>query len=116
NYDWPGNVRELEHVIEGATVLSQGDTIDTRDLWVNAGLISPQPSPTPPARTPEQPAIATPPDSQEQLYSLEEVERIHIEKALRHNNWNRLRTAQLLGITPKTLYLKIKKYGLKNDR
>ena len=37
-YDWPGNIRELEHVIEGATVLCQSDTIEPKDLWVNAAL------------------------------------------------------------------------------
>ncbi|TAK33714.1 MAG: sigma-54-dependent Fis family transcriptional regulator, partial [Lysobacteraceae bacterium] len=37
-YDWPGNVRELEHVIEGSSILSQGDIIELRDLWINPSL------------------------------------------------------------------------------
>jgi DNA-binding NtrC family response regulator len=44
---------------------------------------------------------------------MEEVEKMHIEKVLKHNNWNRVKTAQVLGITPKTLYLKIKRYEIR---
>ncbi|MCX6134138.1 MAG: sigma-54 dependent transcriptional regulator [Ignavibacteriales bacterium] len=103
-YDWPGNVRELEHVIEGATVLSQGGTIEARDLWINPSL----------SGSSDVPRIERQED-QGVLPSLEEIERIHVEKVLRANQWNRLRTAQVLGITAKTLYLKIKKYGIKNS-
>ncbi|HTY37230.1 MAG TPA: sigma-54 dependent transcriptional regulator [Bacteroidota bacterium] len=102
-YDWPGNVRELEHVIEGATVLSQGETIEARDLWINPSL-SGHSSVTPQAAAPEVPG---------KLLSLEDLEKIHIEKVLKVHQWNRLKTAQVLGITPKTLYLKIKKYKIK---
>ncbi len=45
--------------------------------------------------------------------SLEEMERVHIEQVLKQNNFNRTRTAEMLGISKKTLYLKIKRYGLK---
>jgi DNA-binding NtrC family response regulator len=104
-FDWPGNVRELEHVIEGATVLSQGDTIEAKDLWINPSLSG---NAAPPAR-------AESPEHQGGLLSLEEIEKIHIEKVLKANQWNRLKTAQVLGITAKTLYLKIKKYGIKTS-
>lgn len=102
-YDWPGNVRELEHVIEGGTVLSQDETIEAKDLWINPALTGQ--------------AVAADPvghsEGETNLQSLEEIERIHIERVLKANNWNRIKTAQTLGITPKTLYLKIKKYGIK---
>jgi len=108
-YDWPGNVRELEHVIEGATVICQGDTIEPGDLWINAALS---------ASTRSGSAVSNVQQSAQnngvsELLSLEELEKIHIDKILRHNDWNRMKTAQMLGITPKTLYLKIKRYGLK---
>ena len=104
-YDWPGNVRELEHVIEGAAVLSQDDIIGANDLWINPSLAG------------HTPAIAQvnhtgTPDSH---MSLDEIEKIHIEKVLKSNQWNRVRSAHVLGITPKTLYLKIKKYKIKVD-
>ncbi|HEX9615652.1 MAG TPA: sigma-54 dependent transcriptional regulator [Bacteroidota bacterium] len=110
-YDWPGNVRELEHVIEGATVLAQSETIEAGDLWVNAALSVPAPelarhgSPGP---APDRNAART-----DGLVSLEEIERVHIEKVLQHHGFNRVKSAQTLGITPKTLYLKIKKYKIK---
>ncbi|MBF8247677.1 MAG: hypothetical protein HW374_477, partial [Bacteroidetes bacterium] len=44
---------------------------------------------------------------------LDEIEKLHIEKVLKKNNWNRVKTAQVLGITPKTLYLKIKRYEIR---
>lgn len=108
-YDWPGNVRELEHVIEGATVISQNDTIEPTDLWINAALSAS-------TRTGNEVATVqtvSPGNGTPDLLSLEELEKIQIEKTLRHNRWNRVKTAQMLGITPKTLYLKIKRYGLR---
>ncbi len=101
-YDWPGNVRELEHVIEGASVLCQGDVIELKDLWMNAALVSTASA-----------TVATSHDGHGELLSLEELERIHIEKVLKKNRWNRVRSARVLGITPKTLYLKIKRYKIK---
>jgi two-component system response regulator AtoC len=102
-YTWPGNVRELEHVLEGAILLSSGDVIEEKDLSTyfhrpdldGVALGGPGELPGP------QPA------------SLEEMERVHIEHVLKQNNFNRTRTAEMLGISKKTLYLKIKRYGLK---
>jgi DNA-binding NtrC family response regulator len=108
-YDWPGNVRELEHVIEGATVISQSDTLEPSDLWINAALSATLHTGTRIATAPAQ----TSDNGEAELLSLEQLEKNHIEKILRHNRWNRVKTAQILGITPKTLYLKIKRYGLK---
>ncbi len=110
-YDWPGNVRELEHVLEGAVALCQEDMIHAGDLRISAGLFSAKSAPqetgsaVSPGISPVAEADAT--------LSLEKVEASHIELVLRNNNWNRVKSAQVLGITPKTLYLKIKKYGLK---
>ena len=102
-YSWPGNVRELEHVLEGAILLSSGDVIDEKDL---ANYFH---------RTDQDgPALAVPGElPAAQAASLEEMERVHIEHVLRLNNFNRTRTSEMLGISKKTLYLKIKRYGLK---
>ncbi len=101
-YDWPGNVRELEHVIEGALVMAQTDEIQPKDFWLNSAV---------------GPQVQTTPDEKEMtntngLLSLEELEKIQIEKILRHNKGDRAKSAEMLGISKKTLYLKIKKYGL----
>ena len=98
-YHWPGNVRELEHVIEGAILLSAGDVIGENDLQLSVhrpALPSPVFEPPPPGTG----------------ATLEELERVHINRVLQENNFNRARTAELLGISKKTLYLKIKRYGL----
>jgi DNA-binding NtrC family response regulator len=98
DHPWPGNVRELEHVIEGAILLSTGDTIELMDLSLpipRGGVPSTQSAPGPaPGAT------------------LEELERDHIERVLKENGFNRTRSALALGISKKTLYLKIKRFGL----
>jgi two-component system response regulator AtoC len=102
SYDWPGNVRELEHVLEGALLLSAGELIEVTDLamhshWVEkASAAEPPPLPS---------AVAS-------RLSLEEIEKDHIERVLRLNEYNRAKTADALGISKKTLYLKIKRYEL----
>ncbi|HXX63772.1 MAG TPA: sigma-54 dependent transcriptional regulator [Bacteroidota bacterium] len=101
-YDWPGNVRELEHAIEGAILLSSGDTIEVNDLSMYS-------------HRPERAGVAeggSPAQGSEQE-SLEDLEREHIERMLRQHNYSRTKTADALGISKKTLYLKIKRYNLK---
>jgi two-component system, NtrC family, response regulator AtoC len=49
----------------------------------------------------------------EEILSMEDLERWHIKKVLDKNRWDRTQTANQLGISPKTLYTKIKKYELK---
>ena len=102
SYDWPGNVRELEHVIEGAVALSHSDVVEPKDLWMNVAL-----SVTPPVAS--GPSQLPPVDK---LIKMDELEKLYIERALKHNRWNRVKTAATLGITPKTLYLKIKRYKI----
>jgi two-component system response regulator AtoC len=101
-HHWPGNVRELEHVIEGASLLCQGTIIEPKDLWMNAAFLAGASS-----------SVPIPHDSQGEFLSLEDLERLHIERVLKKNRWNRVRSARILGITPKTLYLKIKRYKIK---
>jgi DNA-binding NtrC family response regulator len=103
-YDWPGNVRELEHVLEGAVLLSTGETIDENDLAMYYHR---------PERAPLMEEAAGTAAAADDLSSLEEVERVHIEKMLQQYNFSRTKTADALGISKKTLYLKIKRYGLK---
>jgi DNA-binding NtrC family response regulator len=104
-YEWPGNVRELEHALEGAVLLSTGETIEVNDL----ALYFHRPDRLPPAG--ESASAGPAADSG----SLEELEREHIERTLRQYKYSRTKTADALGISKKTLYLKIKRYGLKVD-
>ena len=93
-YHWPGNVRELENVIERAIVIDQGPEVKADHLpFCNVEAI-----PT------------------EEPQSLQEVERLHIEKMLQRNDWNIAKTARLLNIDRSTLHKKIKKFGLERQQ
>jgi DNA-binding NtrC family response regulator len=107
-YDWPGNVRELEHVIEGALALCQGESVDPRDLMTNVALSLQQPGH---AESDSLPFVES-----SDMFSLNELEKKYIEKTLKHFQWNRMKTAKVLGITPKTLYLKIKRYKIRTPK
>jgi len=94
-YDWPGNVRELENVIERAVILARGDTITAALLPIGAQR--------------ERPAA---PQEQTPLVTLEEVEHRHIEAVLSRTGFHKSRSAEILGISRKTLDRKIAEYGL----
>jgi two-component system response regulator AtoC len=98
-YDWPGNVRELENVIERAVILSEGEEI-TRDLL------------SLPATDNKKYKVQTPGETSENVYDLNEMERLHILRVLQEVRGNRSVASKLLGIDRKTLYLKLKKYGI----
>jgi DNA-binding NtrC family response regulator len=100
-YEWPGNVRELEHMLEGAMLMATGDTINPADLPIyqhRTGIAEGAPAGG---------------GSSDTVSSLEEMEKQHIDRVLQMNGFNRARTAEALGISKKTLYLKIKRYGLR---
>jgi len=93
-YHWPGNARELENVMERAVILARGTTI-TPDVLPMRG-------PTP--LQPQVPAGTN--------VSLESLEREHIRQVLAANNFHKSRTAEILGISRKTLDRKIVEYNL----
>jgi DNA-binding NtrC family response regulator len=99
-HDWPGNVRELLHVIEAAIVVSDGPEI--RPEHLPAQLLRPAQAAGPAAR-PGAPGV---------LPTLEELERTHIETALRAAEGHRARAAKVLGISERNLYRKLRSYGL----
>jgi two-component system, NtrC family, response regulator AtoC len=94
SWSWPGNVRELANALERAAILADGTRIDPGHLLLES--------------TSRKPAEA---DTGE-LRTLAELERDAIERALRAVGGNRRRAADLLGIGERTLYDKIKRYGL----
>jgi two-component system response regulator AtoC len=90
-YHWPGNVRELENVVERAVILCESDRVEANDLSIPS-----------PAAIEE---LGTNP-------SLEEMEKAYILRVLKETGNNQSKASQLLGIDRKTLYLKLKKYGI----
>ncbi|GBD89429.1 alginate biosynthesis transcriptional regulatory protein AlgB [bacterium BMS3Abin04] len=97
-YDFPGNVRELEHIIERAIIFSENDVILPKDLSISTNQNAFNEY-----ENPEDDTIIT----------LDELERLHIQKTLKRFEWNRENTARALGISQKTLYSKIKKFKLR---
>ena len=98
HYGWPGNVRELENIVERALVLCQADRITPRDL--PPVLLS--------GRSGEFVSQAILP----LRLALEKPEKKIIEHTLQLNNWNRQKTALMLGINRTTLFNKMRKYDL----
>ena len=99
-YSWPGNVRELSNALERAAILCGGTTLDAGDLVLgDAGGLATAGS----AAQAEGPAAVPP---------LKEVEKEAIRRALEATGGHRRQAAKLLGIGLRTLYDKIKAYGL----
>lgn len=99
-YSFNGNIRELDHIIERAIIFAEGETIYPEDLNL-------------PQSYQVQPRKPSEIEHSDEILSMEELERWHIKKVLDKNRWDRTQTANQLGISPKTLYTKIKKYELK---
>jgi len=100
-YDWPGNVRELANVLERAQILAEGNTITVDDLPENLVQVGKPVAANASGSTPG----AGPDD-------LERVERRHVEDVLRRNNGNKVQAAKALGVSRRSLYRLIDKYGL----
>lgn len=89
-YPWPGNVRELQHAIEKAVIMCETDTLRPTDFFFKT--------------------ITSTVDNN--MNTLEEMEKEMILKAIERNEGNVSTIATQLGITRQTLYNKMKKFGL----
>ena len=99
-WPWPGNVRQLRNVVENMAVLATGEKLTVDDL---------------------PPEIHIPPGQADQQrfgqlagMSIEEAEKQLIRSTLKMVGGNREQAAKILGIGERTLYRKIKEYGLKD--
>jgi two-component system response regulator HydG len=104
NYAWPGNVRELRSAIENAVVLATGPIIRAEDLPPEirpAGTV---------VTAAELPATAGVGDLAN--FTQEELQLAQIKAALTRFEGNREQAAKALGMGERTLYRKIKEYGL----
>src|SRR5512139_1654979 len=90
SYDFPGNVRELRNLLQRAVLTCRDGMIRAADLNLPAATVPTQPV----------------------TQALVEVERAHISALLETHDGHRSRVAAALGITERTLYRKLKRYGL----
>ena len=94
-YTWSGNVREMRNVLERAMILGRGQpAVSVEHL---------------PGEFRARPGIG---DRRHTPLSLDDLERQHIERTLKHHGGNRTRAAQELGISRATLINKIKRYAI----
>ena len=91
-YQWPGNLRQMKNIVRRATLLAQDKLITLNELSE--------------LKSPVAPSAAGMP------LRNEETEKQQIIEALKQTGYNKSRAAQLLGIDRKTLYNKLKLYGI----
>ncbi len=101
DYDYPGNVRELENILQHGFVLCSGNEIETRHLPTELR-----------GATPKTDSPTRQFNGQAGLETIEQMERYMIERALMRHGGNKTASARELGIGKRTLYRKLKKYGL----
>lgn len=100
NYRWPGNVRELRNVLERATIIAGEGPVELRHLpdsfRTNAVVVIDD------RQFEELPVPAG--------TKLSELEELHIQKTLKANANNKRKTAEVLGISERTLYSRLAEY------
>jgi transcriptional regulator of acetoin/glycerol metabolism len=90
-HPWPGNIRELDHVVERAVLLAQGEQVRAIDLALRA---------------------VTSTGTRAEEITLEEAERVLIQKALSRHDGNVSHAAKALGISRSALYRRLAVHGL----
>ncbi|KAB2923530.1 MAG: sigma-54-dependent Fis family transcriptional regulator [Bacteroidetes bacterium] len=103
-YHWPGNVRELENIIQRMIVMAQGNVITTDYLPITVSAAPPLAS------------AAAPADERSFRDQVRDFERSVIAVALRRTAGNQSRAAELLRMSRRLLFEKIKLYNIRSDQ
>ena len=101
SYEWPGNVRELENALEFAATVCQGQTLQPEDLPPEIVPSSALPSEEPAPIVRSRPVQGNPSVPDRELLA-----------ALEGNRWNRVATAQALGVSRSTLWRRMRTASL----
>ncbi len=96
-YPWPGNVRELENVIERTVVMTDGAVIDALSLKLFPVQLKSPKAQAGPEALPQ---------------TIQDVELKALKEALARTGWRQAAAARLLGITPRQIGYKMRKYGI----
>jgi DNA-binding NtrC family response regulator len=91
NHSWKGNIRELKNVIERTLILSDGAVLTAGDLPLG---------------------LASQDNLTEGVFDLSTIEKLHIQRVLKHTQGNKTEASRLMGIGLTTLYRKIEEYGI----
>lgn len=91
-YSWTGNIRELKNVMERAIILSSGEELSTENLPMEL--------------------LQATTGSTDASFSLNSIEKLHIQKILQHTKGNKAEAARLLEIGIATLYRKLEEYKI----
>ena len=102
-YAWPGNVREMENVMERAIVLSRGEPIDIQHLPQEIATSARQDGKPSDLERLQDLSLET---------AVEQLERAYLSQALSRSGGNKAKAARLLEISERSLWYKLKKYGL----
>ncbi|HZW40587.1 MAG TPA: sigma-54 dependent transcriptional regulator [Ignavibacteriaceae bacterium] len=98
NYSWTGNVRELYNTLQQAAVLTNGDVLEKENVLLKSTSI--------------EPGNSFIQELDKVQLTIEEVEKIYIQKVLNKVNFNKQKACKILGITKPTLNAKIEKYRI----
>lgn len=106
--DWPGNVRQLRNAVESMLAVDMDGTLDMDDFPLD--LMDE-------AATGSEKTVAASPEGSSHLVgkSMEEIQQWAIEQTLQLTGGNREETARILGIGARTLYRKLKDFGLRES-
>jgi transcriptional regulator with GAF, ATPase, and Fis domain len=107
-YHWPGNVRELENVLERAFVTTDGDSIDHVTFSQGTQLSGPG--------LPQDPVNIDIPFTVAKSMFIKRFEMAYLYEALRQYNGNVSATAKNSEINPRTMWRKIKSYGIESSQ
>jgi len=115
SYDYPGNVRELRNVLQKAAALSGNGMIHARHIQFdsqNEGKAQMATQVGIPVGHPAPPSILGTPSA----FSIKEMEIRHIGELLEQHGGHRRTVADILGISERTLYRKLNRYGLHSEK
>ncbi|CAI8964847.1 Regulatory protein AtoC [Pseudomonas sp. IT-P253] len=107
NYSWPGNIRELQNCVERATIVASGAVIEEEDLPAYLFASNPVASGTLITEG------SVPPDLEA---ALADVEKAYILAALQQSNGVQAAAAQLIGISERSFWYRLKKLGIHVDK
>jgi Nif-specific regulatory protein len=107
SYPWPGNVREMQNLVERMVILAEGERLTLSDLTPD--ILSSADSQAEEIKKMPRLDDQAPKSSRQSLY---DIERAEVEAALKRHGWVQVRAARDLGLTPRQMGYRIRKYNL----